>query len=724
MRLRAFLTIVLLLAQVAAGSAAPEKHSPEYIRNRAKLLSFIIRKQITGFHYSRPAIDDGLSKKAFDLYFKQVDPRKRFFLARDVEVLRAYETKLDDELKNGAFTFPVVAGEMLKERVALVKKFLDEIENAGIDYDAMDTLEVDNDKLSFCNDEQALKERWRKTIKYQVVTQYLDLIDIQKAQRDSDAKTANSADDEKKGSGKEKKKEAAKPVKTDADLRKEALEKVMKSNRDLLHRMERRGTQDNYDRFFMVIARALDPHSDYMPPTQKEDFDIHMRGSLEGIGAVLQEEDGYIKVLRVIPGGAAYRQKQLEAGDIIMMVSQGDGEPVDLADMRIRDAVALIRGKKGTEVRLTVKKQDGKIVVIPIIRDVVQLEETFVKSAVVRDRDGKTPYGYLLIPSFYRDFQATRHGGKGRNVTDDVKAALDKLESNGIKGLVIDLRNNGGGALMDAVGIAGLFISRGPVVQIRSGGDVEVLRDHDPAVYYNGPIIVLVNRLSASASEIFAGAMQDYHRALIVGSEHTYGKGTVQTLINLDENLPFFALDMKKYRPLGALKLTTQKFYRVNGESTQHRGVVPDIVLPDRFKYSEFGEKYVDYSLPWDKIAPADYTPWPHLGFDVETLRRESEKRVAANEKFRKIEEEAAEAKKRMDDSLVAIDLASVRAEREKLKKFEDDSTIAAHGGTSEDDLPDHELTAEEEAKQLVEKVKDDPYVTESLILLDSAVGP
>jgi len=694
-----FLAFFLTFGQIAAPCrAAMAGPGTDFDKNRAKLLSYIIAKQLRRLHYSQKPLDDALSRTAFDLYMKQVDPRKRFFLKQDVDALRAYESKLDDEMKSGLITFPVIAEEVLRERVALVRGFVNDIMAGDLDLEKRETLEVDNDKLDFCATEKELRERWRKTLKYQVVSQYLDLIDIEKAH-------AAEEDD-----GGEKR-----PVKSDADLRAEAAQKVKKSTDGLLHRMERREAKDIYNRFFLVITKAYDPHSNYMPPTQKEDFDIHMRGSLEGIGAVLQEEDGYIKVLRVIPGGAAYRQKQLEAEDIIMMVAQGKGEPVDISDMRIRDAVALIRGKKGTEVRLTVKKPDGKIMVIPIIRDVVQLEETFVKSAVVRD--GGQAYGYIKIPSFYRDFQAARNGG-GRNVTDDVKAALERLRRSGIRGLLVDLRNNGGGALVDAVNIAGLFFGNGPVVQIKTIENAEVLYDNDPKVYYDGPMVVLVNRLSASASEIFAGAMQDYRRALIVGSEHSYGKGTVQTLINLDNNLPFFSLNMAKYKPLGALKLTTQKFYRVNGESTQHRGVVPDIVLPDRFKYSELGEQYVENSLPWDKIDPVPHAAWRSFPFDIEKLRRESAERVAADKKFQEIVAEAEEARQRMEHTLVDIDLASVRAEREKLKKFAENADIDSHAGAAGDDLPDHELTPEEEEKQLVEKVENDPYVTESLRLL------
>jgi carboxyl-terminal processing protease len=459
-----------------------------------------------------------------------------------------------------------------------------------------------------------------------------------------------------------------------------------------------------------------------MPPTTKEDFDIHMRGSLEGIGAVLQEDDGYIKVSRIIPGGAADRQKELQAEDIILMVAQGAAEPVDIVDMRIRDAVELIRGDKGSEVWLTVKKPDGVVTHIKIIRDVVQLEETFAKSAVMPETDGKGVYGYMKIPSFYRDFENTRDGGDGRNVTDDVRQELKDLEAKNIKGLILDLRNNGGGALVDAVKIAGLFIKYGPVVQVKtSGEEPEVLYDNDPEIQYDGPLVVLVNKFSASASEILAGALQDYNRAVVVGADHSYGKGTVQTLLNLDDYMPFMGFNLSQYKPMGALKMTTQKFYRISGESTQHKGVVPDIILPDRFKFVEAGEQYLENSLEWDRIDPVSFTPWHNLP-DAANLKSLSEKRVSTDDDFKEIVKEAEEAKKRQEETIVHVNIDYLKSEMERLKELMKGNAHSEMGGQGElgqkGKDSDKELSKEEEGKMFIEQLREDPYVVESLHLL------
>ncbi|PLX92580.1 MAG: hypothetical protein C0621_09090 [Desulfuromonas sp.] len=473
-------------------------------------------------------------------------------------------------------------------------------------------------------------------------------------------------------------------------------------------RMLQETPQEYDDRFLNAVTRAFDPHSNYMPPMQKEDFDISMRGSLEGIGATLREEDGYIKVVEIIPGSAAARQGELEAEDVILKVAEGEAEPVDVTDSRLRDAVSLIRGKKGTEVRLTVKKHDTSIRIIPIVRDVVQIEETFVKSAILDDPEGPS-FGYLRIPSFYRDFQASTSEG-GRNCSDDVRDELKALKEAKVAGIVIDLRNNGGGALTDAVNIAGFFIPSGPVVQIKDGrGRLRELDDEDAAVLYNGPLVVLVNQFSASASEILAGALQDYGRAVIVGSEHTHGKGTVQALLDLDRSLRLPGMD--KYRPLGALKVTIQKFYRVSGGSTQYRGVTPDIILPDRLAHLESGEKYLDYSLPWDTVAPSDYRRRDHVTAFLPRLQGRSRQRIAADEKWQELQEEAKLARQRSEQTRLSLHIDEVRKEREQVKAL-------AADGHSEGHPEDGEAENGGDKKTWQDELDEDLYAQESLAVL------
>ncbi len=455
-----------------------------------------------------------------------------------------------------------------------------------------------------------------------------------------------------------------------------------------------------------------------MAPQSKEDFDISMRGSLEGIGATLREEDGYIKVIKVIPGSAADRQGQLHADDVILAVAQGKEEPVDVTDMRLRDAVALIRGDKGSEVRLTLRRQGLKPFVVPIVRDVVIIEESFVKSALIEDPISGKTYGYVKIPSFYRDFETTRNGGKGRNSTEDVKAALKAFDKNKMSGLVLDLRNNGGGALTDAVGVAGLFLGEGPVVQVRSNeGQAKVLYSYNKKIDYTGPMVVLVNRFSASASEIVAGALQDYGRAVIVGSEHTHGKGTVQVIMDLDKSLTL--RNMRQYMPLGALKMTTQKFYRVTGDSTQYRGVVPDVILPDRSRYNEYGERYLDNSLPWDRINEVSHKVWPLI--DRAALNSLSMKRVSIDPDFDEIQRVAEAMGARIKNTRQSLLLANVVKEREDLQGME----TAPHGMKDEALIDDEEPVEDADDKKdpqekLIAGVLDDTYAKEAMaILLD-----
>ena len=697
-----FACLALFFTASSALAAPPVE---EFDINRARLLSFILRGQINQNHYSQKPIDDALSRAAFDLYLKQLDGQKRFLLKEDAEKFSVFATQIDDEINRGRLELAALGARVMSLRVAQVEKLAGELIEQKFDFSVDESLETDPEKLDFCKDEAELRERWRKILKFQVLVRYLNLLEDEEDKAKSDGK---------------------KLVKTQAELLEIARDKVRKSNADFFDRMRKETEQDHFDRYFNAIARAFDPHTNYLPPQSKEDFDISMSGSLEGIGATLQEEDGYIKVIRVIPGSASSRQGQLQAEDIILEVAQGKGEPVDVTDARLRDAVSLIRGKKGTEVRLTVRKPDGRRLIIPIIRDVVQIEETFVKGTILEDEANKKKFGYIRIPSFYRDFKNTVRGGDGRNSTDDVRAELAKMNKAGIDGLVLDLRNNGGGALTDAVSITGLFIEKGPVVQIKNrNGRINVLSDQDPAIDYRGPMVVLINKFSASASEILAGALQDYRRAVIIGSEHSYGKGTVQTMADLDANLPFLNLD--QYRPLGAMKVTTQKFYRVSGESTQYRGVVPDIILPDPLRHVEAGEQYVDNSLPWDSVASTNFTPW-RAPLTLPPRIDRSQERVDASEEFNDILAETERAKERREQTKQSLALEVVRKEREEEKKLRT-SKLMGHGamGLNDDEADakkERSLDDAEREKAWLKELAEDPYIGESRRILRDMATP
>ena len=438
-----------------------------------------------------------------------------------------------------------------------------------------------------------------------------------------------------------------------------------------------------------------------------------MSGSLEGIGALLREDDGHIKVVRIIPGSAAESQGQLHAEDTILAVSEKDGEPVDISDMRIREAVSYIRGPKGTEVRLTILRPDGSRLVIPIVRDVVKIEETYVKSTILEGKNGDR-VGYIRIPSFYRDFSGGRAGEPARNVTDDTRRELYKLKKEGVSSLILDLRNNGGGSLSDAVDVSGLFLPGGPVVQVKnSQGMIRVLEDEDSNVSYAGPLIVLVNQFSASASEILAAALQDYGRALIIGGAHTHGKGTVQALVDMNRNLPL--LHLKKYADLGALKVTIQKFYRVNGGSTQYRGVIPDVILPSMLDYLETGEQYMDNSLPWDQVEDVGRTAWTGPRFAVSLARERSRAFVKGSKKFKKIKEESLKAKQRSEETQVADFLSGLVQERKELELARKEAQEAGLMSAGVDD----DGAESKEKKSLDEQLADDPYVHLALFLME-----
>ncbi|MEJ2033683.1 MAG: carboxy terminal-processing peptidase, partial [Deltaproteobacteria bacterium] len=642
--------------------------------------------------------DDQLSKDAFAIYLEGLDFQKKFLLAEDVKRLQTYSTRIDDEINKGNIELPNVASDILRKRIAFVQKELPTIFAVPFDFTKDESLELDPKKVDYCRTEQELRDRWHQLLKFQLERRFLGLIDDKGLGKTPLAKI---------GAG------------TRKSLMEKARQKVLKSNEEYLKRLLEDKDKDYFNSYFNAIARSFDPHTMYMPPVFKEDFDIHMRGSLEGIGARLREEDGYVKVESVIPGSAASRQGQLQAEDVILKVGQGDEEPVDITDMNLRDAVSLIRGQKGTEVRLTVRKPDGTQLVIPIVRDVVQIEETFVKSALIPSPDGKGTFGYIKIPGFYRDFEASE---KSRNVTDDTRKALRKLTANHIDGIIVDLRDDSGGSLNDAVMTAGLFLDKGPIVQVReSGGKIQTLSDTASGSEYDGPVVVLVNRFSASASEIVAGALQDYGRAIIVGGDHTHGKGTVQAVIDLDRGVPFSNMD--KYKPLGALKITTEKFYRITGASTQDRGVVPDIILPDWFSGMKTGEKYLDHSLPWDTISPVSFSRWPEAVSALGPLKVKSSERVAESADFRKIKERIKELEAKRQETRQTLQLEKMQQERQQA---EAESKIFSHmhalGDTETEDKE-----ADQDSKSKDERwrkgLKEDPYVREAMFVLKDFSG-
>jgi len=604
-----------------------------------QVLVDIVTQGLIRNHYSKVEIDDSFSEKTYKLFIERLDYNKRFLLKSDIEELSYFHDKVDDEISLRTYMFLNRAVELLDIRTAEIKTIYQDVLSKPFDFTLKEEFEFDAEKRDYSIDMAEMRELWRKMLKYQTMTRVLDMEKEQeKALEKSDTVT----------------------VRDFKYFEEKARKKVLKSHNDWFHRIDQLNYADRRSIFLNSITSSFDPHSTFFPPKDKANFDIAMSGQLEGIGATLTSKDGYITVSRIVPGSASWKQGELEAKDKIIKVAQGEEEPVDIVDMRLDDAVKLIRGPKGTEVRLTVKKIDGSIIIIPIVRDVVIIEETYASSMIIED-DYK--YGYIKLPKFYFDVNKK----DARNCFEDIAIELEKLKKEKVEGIVFDLRNNGGGSLQDVVKIAGLFIKEGPVVQVKTRNrPAYVFKDEDPKLQYDGPLVVLVNHFSASASEIFAAAMQDYDRAVIVGSSSTFGKGTVQRIINFDNVLPA-SLDYLK--PLGAMKVTMQKFYRINGKTTQLEGVIPDIILPDNYKYIEVGEKEMDYPLKYDNIEDVRYNIYSDdFEAKLKTLKLYSQKRIKQNQTFKLIDDNAKRLKRRRDETIVSLNYVKFKKFDEQLK--------------------------------------------------------
>ena len=588
-------------------------------------------------HYSPKKVDDKFSKEIFKKFLGDIDSEKGFFLQADVEALKKYETKLDDEINGAQIQFFPAAMEIYKKRLAEAEQIYKDILAKPFDFNKDETANLDFSKLDFPKNEAERKENWRKRLKYMVLERYSDLLDGQEKSKGKEGYVA----------------------KTNEQLEKEARERALKLMDRYFDRLKLKMTDDDrFNIYVNTITESMDPHTTFFPPVEKRYFDEQMSGRFFGIGASLRDEDGQIKIGSLLTGSPAWKSGEVQVGDAIMKVAQGNQEPVDLTGYLVEDAIKLIRGKKGTEVRLTFKKTDGTIKVVSLIRDEIVQDETFARSAIVKQGDSKI--GYIFLPEFYADFD----NPKGNRSYIDVAKEVVKLKEEKVDGIIIDLRNNGGGSLYDVVQMAGLFIEEGPIVQVKDrDGKPQILRDKDRSVLYDGPLAVMVNELSASASEIFAAAIQDYKRGVVIGSTSTYGKGTVQRNIGLDK---MFGM-LEANNELGTIKLTLQKFYRINGGSTQLKGVTSDIVVPDVFEYSKIREKDNPDALPWDEIKKADYTPWKDYG-EVDEARRKSEQRVRANAAFNLIKTNA-QWLANQNDRVYTLQLEKYRQEQKQIRQ-------------------------------------------------------
>lgn len=704
--------------------------------NKEELLTRIVVKSLGSWHYSPPRLDDEYARRVFALHLKRIDPQRRFLLQEDVDSLAKLQLGIDDEVKDGSTRFFDYAGTLLRNRIRESQSLAQGILETAMDLEADDSLPVDPEKQPFAKNKEELKKKWARLLKYQILTHIQDTRESMQKEAKEAAETkveepqAGNKPDKK--SGKAEKGGKPKPVKTakapspgaavkaktPAEEEKEARAFVARSTRRLFERMLKEDRLARLSAYLNTVGNAYDPHTEYFKPEAKEEFDLSMTGTLEGIGAVLREEDGFIKVVSIVPGSASWRQKELKAEDKILKVAQGAEEPVDLVEASVNEAVKLIRGRKGSEVRLTVQKPSGRIQVIPIIRDVVVVEETYAKSAVIlpQDPSAKDRYGYINLPAFYHDF----NNSKGRTSSADVKTEVERLKSEGVKGIVLDFRNNGGGALDDAVKMAGLFVKSGPVVQIKDQkGNGMVLQDQDAGITYDGPLVVLINTFSASASEIVAAALQDYGRAVIMGSDTSFGKGTVQSMLDLDAYLPpAFA----SVRPMGSLKLTIQKFYRINGGSTQYKGVVPDIQIPDAYSNLEVGEKTLEYALPWDTVEALPYVRSKEK-LDLIGLRKKSAARIKVDPTARLLADAVERVQHRRDRDWLSLKKSKFFQEQDNARKETEklDSLGKENGQlrvTALDAKAQSDSSDQERNKRWQEQLARDLYLREAVNVL------
>lgn len=629
-----------------------------------ELLTFVIEKG----HYSPAAIDDNFSKGVYKDYIQALDPSKRFFLQSDIDEFSKFETELDDALINKDLTFFSLTYDRLMKRMDESKKIYKEVLSVPFNFSIDESFNTDYDKAPYAKNEKELKDRWRKQIKLSALSSLTDRLKMQE-DRLKGVESKSTEDDEalvKSGDkiGNDLIKTKSKATinsdkdKTFAELEKETRENALKALDEYFGFMKDLDRDDWFSVYINSITARFDPHTNYFAAEEKERFDVDISGKLEGIGARLQKKNDFTEISELISGGPAWRGKELEAGDLVTKVAQGSGDPVDVVGMRLEDVVKKIKGPKGSEVRLTVKKVDGTIKVISIIRDIVEIEETYVKSSVVV-KDG-LKYGVIYLPKFYIDF-ADRGG---RDAGKDIALEVERLKKEKINGIVLDVRDDGGGSLSTVVDIAGLFIEQGPIVQIKSAGlKKEVLYDRDKKIEWDGPLVIMVNSFSASASEILAAAIQDYKRGIIVGSKQTYGKGTVQNVIDFNQFVRNSSVG-----DLGALKTTTQKFYRINGGSTQLEGVSSDIVMPDRFAYLKMGERDVENAMPWDKIDAADYTVWnKNENFNKAILN--SKNRIASNPQFQLIEDNAKWIDSRKEDNTYSLNIDKFRMAQNEIEQ-------------------------------------------------------
>ena len=663
----------------------------------------LIFQQVTDMletaHYSPKKVDDLFSQNIHKKYLEALDPDKNIFLYADLRELKKYETTIDDELHGAPIAFFYAVDEIYIKRTKEVAGYYPSFLQNAFQFSVDESIALEPEQLDYPKNEAARKDAWRKRLKFMALERLSDLMDQRNTMKPGDS-----------------------AYKSDAALEMDARAKVkLIMTRNFERMLTKSKPDERFDMLVNVITNYMDPHTTFFPPIEKRSFDEAMSGRFYGIGASLRnDEGGAIRIATIVAGLPAWKSQQLAVGDQVLKVGQGADEPTDLTGFETEEAVKLIRGKKGTEVRLTIKKADGSLKVISMIRDEVVLDETYAKSAVINE--GGKKIGYIFLPEFYADWERPN----GAKSSQDVAKEILKLKEQSVDGIIMDLRNNGGGSLYDVVQMVGFFIPEGPIVQVKDReGNPQVLRDRDRSVLYDGPLAVMVNEFSASASEIFAAAIQDYGRGIVIGSTSTYGKGTVQRNIGLEPNTGIFN---KEAAEIGTIKLTLQKFYRINGGSTQLKGVTPNIILPDQYETLKYREKDNPDALPWDEIPRAFYTRVTP-GYDMDYVRQTSQARVAANPTFNAIKESSVLMEK-TNERIYSLQLNKYREGqkilRDSFKKIDESNKNTKKLNVSILEVDEKKLAIDndklERRKQWVSNLSKDIYISETCQIISDMI--
>ena len=633
-------TIIVFGFYLLTANSIPSKK--EFVSNdKDRLLIELISHVIQRGHFNVKSLNDDMSEQIFHTYLESIDGQKKYFLQSDYREFSKYMYQIDDQLRELDLTFFDLTYQRLIHRMSEVEKLYVSLLSRPFDFEKKESFDLNYEDQLFPLSKTSRAEKWRKQLKLSTLSVLYDKV----------------LETEKKGEEGTAKYVPPSWIVLEEEARTTTREN-MEDYFDLMNELERK---DWFDIYLNAFVLQFDPHTNYFNPDDKDRFDMSMSGKFEGIGARLTKKDQAIKVVDIIIGGPLWRDQLMDVGDEIQLVRQEKGDAVDIRSMRLDDAIKLIKGPKGSTVHLTVKKVDGTIETIPVKRDLVVLEESYARASVINRLDQK--YGLIHLPKFYVDFKSY----KERNAAHDVEQEVINLKEAGAQGLIIDLRNNGGGSLQTVVDIAGLFINKGPIVQVKSTiNKTEILRDRDNKILWDGPMVILVNELSASASEILAAALQDYERAIVLGSKQTFGKGTVQNVVDLNR-----FLSNSTYGSLGALKITTDKFYRINGGSTQLEGVKSDVITPDRYSYIDVGERDEDNPMMWDQITPLTYKKW-HRYLNYDEVIKKSQDRVNNNPIFKLVDQDAKWIEKRQNDKNIALNYQEYVLELEADRTYTD----------------------------------------------------